>query len=325
MQDLYKQVAKIIKLNSNILINGQSGTGKSLLAHYIHNFRFRENKPLKDINLAVMNEMEVDATIRELIEDMEKGLNNVGTIFLDEISNISINSQKKLLALCEIIDKEHSADNKLRNGPQIITSTSCDLKEKILLGNFREDLYYRLNGFSLNLPALSSRLEDIQELVDFFLEAEGFSEKHFSMAALKFLQKQEWEGNVRELRNFILQSAVLSPNIEISEEDVVNNFEFKPEWVVNNLDKNLEKEDTQLSTSIYVHLKRYFENHGGGLPAPGLYGRLLKELESPMINIVLQATKGNQLKASKLLGLNRNTLRKKMKDLNIKFDKNDKV
>ena len=325
MQYLYKQVAKIINLNSNILINGQSGTGKSLLAHYIHNFRFRENKPLKDINLAVMNEMEVDATIRELIEDMEKGLNNVGTIFLDEISNISINSQKKLLALCEIIDKEHSADNKLRNGPQIITSTSCDLKEKILLGNFREDLYYRLNGFSLNLPALSNRLEDIQELVDFFLEAEGFSEKHFSTAALKFLQKQEWEGNVRELRSFILQSAVLSPNIEISEEDVVNNFEFKPEWVVNNLDKNLEKEDTQLSTSIYVHLKRYFENHGGGLPAPGLYGRLLRELELPMINIVLQATNGNQLKASKLLGLNRNTLRKKIKDLNIKFDKNDKV
>ena len=92
MQDLYKQVAKIIKLNSNILINGQSGTGKSLLAHYIHNFRFRENKPLKDFNLAVMNEMEVDVAIGELIEDVEKGLDNFGTIFLDEISNISINS-----------------------------------------------------------------------------------------------------------------------------------------------------------------------------------------------------------------------------------------
>jgi len=193
------------------------------------------------------------------------------------------------------------------------------------LGNFREDLYYRLNGFSLNLPTLSSRLEDVRELVDFFLEANGYSEKQFSMAALKFLQKQEWEGNVRELKNFTLQSAVLSPNIEISEKDVVKKFEFKPEWVVDSFDNKIDKKDTQLSTSIYVHLKRYFEHHGDGLPAPGLYGRLLRELELPMINIVLQATKGNQLKASKLLGLNRNTLRKKMKDLNIKFDKNDKV
>ena len=325
MQDLYKQVAKTINLNSNILINGQSGTGKSLLAHYIHNFRFRGNKLLKEINLAVMNEMEVDAAIRELIEDMEKELDNVGTIFLDEISSISINSQKKLLALCEAIDKVHSGDNKLKNGSLIITSTSYNLKEKVLLGNFREDLYYRLNGFSLNLPTLSSRLEDVRELVDFFLEANGYSEKQFSMAALKFLQKQEWEGNVRELKNFTLQSAVLSPNIEISEEDVVKKFEFKPEWVVDSFDNKIDKKDTQLSTSIYVHLKRYFEHHGDGLPAPGLYGRLLRELELPMINIVLQATKGNQLKASKLLGLNRNTLRKKMKDLNIKFDKNDKV
>jgi two-component system nitrogen regulation response regulator GlnG len=325
MQNLYKQVAKIINLNSNILINGQSGTGKSLLAHYIHNFRFRENQPLKDINLAIMNEMEADTVIRELIEDIEKGLENFGTILLDEISNISINSQKKLLALCEVIDRVYSDGNKLKNAPQIISSTSYNLKEKILLGNFREDLYYRLNGFSLNLPTLSSRLEDVRELVEFFLEAEGFSEKKFSMAALKFLQKQEWEGNVRELKNFILQSAVLSPNIEISEDDVVKNFEFKPDWVVDSLDNKLDKKDTQLSTSIYVHLKRYFENHGGGLPAPGLYGRLLRELELPMINIVLQATKGNQLKASKLLGLNRNTLRKKIKDLNIKFDKNDKV
>ena len=325
MQDLYKQVAKIINLNSNILINGQSGTGKSLFAHYIHNFRFMENKPLKDINLAAMNEMEVDVAIRELVDDMEKGLDNFGTIFLDEISNISINSQKKLLALCEVIDRVYSDDSKLKNAPQIISSTSYNLKEKILLGTFREDLYYRLNGFSLNLPMLSSRLEDFQELIDFFLEAEGFAGKKFSVAALKFLQKQEWEGNVRELKNFILQSAVISTNIEISEEDVAKNFKFKPEWEVDSLYNKLDKKDTQLSSSIYVHLKRYFENHGGGLPAPGLYGRLLRELELPMINIVLQATNGNQLKASKLLGLNRNTLRKKIKDLNIKFDKDDKA
>ncbi|MFL2827662.1 MAG: sigma-54-dependent transcriptional regulator [Paracoccaceae bacterium] len=168
MQDLYKQVAKIINLNSSILINGQSGTGKSLLAHYIHNFRSRENKLLKDINLTVMNEMEVDEAIKELIEDMEKGLDNFGTIFLDEISNISINSQKKLLALCEVIEKVYSGNSKLKNGPQIISSTSYNLEEKIHSGSFREDLYYRLSGFSLNLPTLNSRLEDVRELVDFF-------------------------------------------------------------------------------------------------------------------------------------------------------------
>ena len=325
MQDLYKQVAKIINLNSNILINGQSGTGKSLLAHYIHDFRFKENRPLKDINFSIMNETEADAAIRKLIEDVEKGLENYGTIFLNEISNLSINSQKKLLALCELIDKLYSGSNKFKNGPQVISSTSYSLKEKIHSGSFREDLYYRLNGFSLNLPALSSRLEDIGELVDFFLESEGFAGKHFSIAALKFLQKQEWKGNIRELKNFILKSAALSPNVEVSEGDVIKSFKFKPDWVVDSLDSKLKKKESQLSDSIYVHLKRYFENHGGGLPAPGLYSRLLRELELPLINIVLHATKGNQIKASKLLGINRNTLRKKMKDLTIKFDKNDKV
>ena len=126
---------------------------------------------------------------------------------------------------------------------------------------------------------------------------------------------------MRELKNFVLRVATLCPNTEISLKNIEENLELRPDLAIDDI-ANDTSQGIQLSTSIELHLKKYFENHGDNLPAPGLYDRLLRELEVPLIKISLAATRGNQIKASHLLGLNRNTLRKKINNLNIKIEKN---
>ncbi len=321
MQKLYKSVAKIVNSNYNVLINGLSGTGKSLLAEYIHNISSRKDMVFQEVKLGSLKSDEADQVISKINLEISERASNIGTLFLDEISNLTFESQKKVLLLCDRLDSFYEKEDSLLR-PLLISSTSINLEEKISERNFKEDLYYRLNGLSLNLPKLSNRASDIGELVNYFLQEAGFSGKTFSLGAVKLLQKQEWRGNIRELRNFVLRIVVLSPNIEISEQFVGEHLELQPDWSIQSLNSEIEDKAFQLSDSIYFHIKKYFQNHGTSLPAPGLYDRLIRELEIPLINITLDATKGNQIKASKLLGLNRNTLRKKIKDLSIKYIKN---
>ena len=180
-------------------------------------------------------------------------------------------------------------------------------------GLFREDLFYRLNVVPVCLPPLRDRVEDIGLLVNHFqLQAahDELPSKNFTPDALRALKSWHWPGNVRELENLVKRMLVLHP------ETSIDAIAVEREFPSSQIDVNVEEES--LSESVDAHIRRYFEALKGGMPAPGLYSRVLREVEYPLILATLEVTRGNQVRAADILGLNRNTLRKKIKDLNIK-------
>ena len=210
---------------------------------------------------------------------------------------------------------------KIKTNVRIITATHRNINELVQSGAFREDLFYRLNVFPINIPPLRLRLSDLNELVHYFLNKtfkEGLDKKIISEEAINELKKYKWPGNIRELENFIRRLAVLIPSNEITNNDIVKNLSQTNNTLISDSNLNNGSEKMNLSLSVEKHLKEFFKLHRGKLPSPGLYSRVINEVERPLISISLIATKGNQIKASKLLGLNRNTLRKKIKELKIK-------
>jgi two-component system nitrogen regulation response regulator GlnG len=203
------------------------------------------------------------------------------------------------------------------------------LRGLIQQGLFREDLYFRLNVVPLRLPPLRERTEDIPDLVHHFFKqaaSEGLPQKYIEQAALDRMKKYRWPGNIRELENLIRRLAALHPQEVISDQLVEAELEHelrqatmdKPVGTGAAPSKELENGQT-LSTSVEQHLAKLFRDCGDGLPPPGLYHRVIREIEIPLISAALAATRGNQIKAAELLGLNRNTLRKKVNDLDIRL------
>ena len=182
-------------------------------------------------------------------------------------------------------------------------------------GLFREDLYYRLNVVPLRLPPLRERIEDIPDLVRHFLrkaEDEGLPRKTLDNAALEMLRRHRWPGNVRELENLIRRLAVLQSGDAITAAAVSAELKEPVRPVPAE-----EDEPQSLAVAVEQHLTRYFLAQGDRLPPPGVYDRIIQEVERPLISICLAATRGNQIRAAQLLGLNRNTLRKKIRDLGL--------
>ncbi len=207
---------------------------------------------------------------------------------------------------------------------RIIAATHQDLRALINEGKFREDLFYRLNVVPIRLPSLRERIEDIADLTRHFLqqaESEGLPSKVISKEAIEILKVQPWTGNVRELENLIRRLAVLCPDDTISAKIVSQEIAARPSSAVVPQRGGSES----LSNSIENHLKRYFDLHGDELPPAGLYDRILKEVELPLIALSLAATRGNQLKTAELLGINRNTLRKKIAALDIQVTRGKKM
>ncbi|MBM3555363.1 MAG: nitrogen regulation protein NR(I), partial [Alphaproteobacteria bacterium] len=200
---------------------------------------------------------------------------------------------------------------------RIIAATNRDLRHLITQGLFREDLFYRLNVVPLRLPPLRERTSDIADLARHFLEraaAEGLAAKTLSPEAVERLKLYPWPGNVRELENLMRRFAALSPDDVIGADAVDIELAVKP---APGSAEDRPAHDETLADAIDRHLQRYFAEHGDALPPAGLYDRVLRELEKPLIGITLAATRGNQIRAADLLGLNRNTLRKKIRDLDI--------
>jgi two-component system nitrogen regulation response regulator GlnG len=187
-------------------------------------------------------------------------------------------------------------------------------------GLFREDLYYRLNVVPMRLPALRERLEDIPALVHHFLgraHAEGLPLKTLSPEAIARLRAHAWPGNVRELENLVRRLAVLYADDELNDDVIA--AELDQVAAPASTATTTPPADDSLSAAVDRHLERYFRAHDGNLPAPGVYDRILREIEKPLIARALMATRGNQLKAADILGLNRNTLRKKIRELDIQL------
>jgi two-component system nitrogen regulation response regulator GlnG len=335
MQDVYRIMARLMNTDLTVMITGESGTGKELVARALHNFGRRKAGPFVAINMA--------AIPRDLIEselfghekgalgsslDRAKGKFEIaegGTLFLDEIGDMPPEAQTRLLRVLQ--DGEYTTvggRTPIRADVRIVAATHQDLRELIAEGRFREDLFYRLNVVPVRLPPLRERVEDIPDLARHFLrraEAEGLPAKSISQKAVDLLRGQPWPGNVRELENMMRRLAALCADDMIDETVVEEELAARPSLAS---DGDGAPGDS-LSSAVEQHLRRYFALHGDQLPPAGLYDRILKEVELPLIALTLSATRGNQLRAAELLGLNRNTLRKRIRDLDIPVTRGKKL
>ena len=326
MQALFRQIARLTRTDFTVLITGESGTGKELVAHALHDFGKRRRGPFVALNMA--------AIPRELIESElfghERGAFTGatrrwagrfheaarGTMFLDEIGDMPLEAQTRLLRVLQHGDyRAVGGDEVHRIDARIIAATNRNLRGLVDRGAFREDLYYPLNVVPLHVPPLRDRISDIGELVEHFAACaaeEGLPLKQFDSAALAALQGHSWPGNVRELENLVRRTAALYAEQTIGA-GVIG-------WELDQGDGKVsagEESGDSLADTVEKQLSRYFALHGAGLPPDGLYSRVLHEIERPLIILSLAATGGNQVKAARLLGLNRNTLRKKLRDLRI--------
>jgi len=327
MQEIYRVMARLMGTDLTVMIAGESGTGKELVARALHTYGKRRNGPFVALNMA--------AIPRELIESElfghEKGAftgataryagrfeqAEGGTLFLDEIGDMPFEAQTRLLRVLQ--EGEYTTvggRTPIRADVRIVAATHRDLRQLVRQGLFREDLFYRLNVVPMRLPPLRERLEDVPDLVRHFMgaaEDEGLPVKTIDKAALERLQRHRWPGNVRELENLIRRLTALYSQ-EVIGVDVI---EAELAEQAPAPDNGEAPRDDSLSAAVERHLKEYFAAHPDGLPAAGLYDRVLREVERPLIALSLGATRGNQLKAAALLGLNRNTLRKKIRELEI--------
>lgn len=327
MQDVYRVMARLMQTDLTVMITGESGTGKELIARALHDYGRRREYPFVAVNMA--------AIPRELIESElfghEKGAftgaatkavgrfeqAEGGTLFLDEIGDMPFEAQTRLLRVLQEGEFTSVGGRSSRKTDvRIIAATNRDLRQLIEQGLFREDLFYRLNVVPMRLPPLRERQDDIPDLVRHFLsEAEnsGLPRKVIDKQGMDLLCQYRWPGNIRELENLVRRLAALYAE-DVLDEEIVRAELFDKSTTYGSED-SIETES--LSDAVEKHLTQYFESHASELPPVGLYERVLKEVEGPLIELSLKATKGNQIKASELLGVNRNTLRKKIRELDI--------
>ena len=332
MQEVYRIMARLINTDLTVMIIGASGTGKELVARALHDFGKRKENPFIVVNLGTIPSEQVENTLfgandnKSNVEPIGKfQLARGGTLFIDEVADMPMSTQTRLLRILQDEENQEKENQDGKNtNVRIITSTQVDLKPLIENGSFREDLFFRLNVIPLNLPLLRERAEDIPELCNHFLKLssvkEGLTQKSIVPKGIELLKQQPWRGNIRELKNFIQRLIVLCSDEIISEELIKKQLK---QFTDNDNAEDLSVEG--LSMSVEKHLLRYFELHGSSQPPPGLYNRTLKEIEYPLIALSLSSSKGNQLKASKLLGINRNTLRKKISELDINVSQTKKM
>jgi two-component system nitrogen regulation response regulator GlnG len=327
MQEIYRTVARLTTTDLTVMINGESGTGKELVARALHDYGRRRGGPFVAINMA--------AIPRELIESElfghERGAftgatsrnqgrfeqASGGTLFLDEIGDMPQEAQTRLLRVLQ--EGEFTAvggRQPVRANVRIIAATHRDLRSSIRQGLFREDLFYRLNVVPIRLPPLRERIEDIALLARHFLDkarADGLPFKSLDPAALDRLRAYRWPGNVRELENLMRRLAALHAQEVITADSLERDLSESASPVE---DDGTEVSEP-LAQAMERHIRQFLTAHEEGLVGNDIYDRVIAEVERPLIQLTLVATRGNQIKAAAMLGLNRNTLRKKIRDLEV--------
>ncbi|WP_420858855.1 response regulator [Marivivens marinus] len=307
MQGLYRLVARVMNTQLSVLVTGESGTGKSLIAKAIHDFSDRRNLPFVVVSPADLDGMDGPSTVMA----RAKG----GSLLFDEVGDLDEVAQARVVRML---------DAQPENGPRIMATSRGDLTGLMESGQFREDLFYRLGGVTIDVPSLRERVDDIPLLAEHFLikaEKEGMPLRRLSDEAQEVARTYSWPGNVRQLENAMRRL------VATASEEIITRSEMEAVLMNQPAAEPLRggSDGDKLSASVARHLRRYFDLHGGMLPPPGLYQRILREVETPLIEIALDATGGNQAKCADLLGINRNTLRKKITELDIEVTRRRKL
>jgi two-component system nitrogen regulation response regulator GlnG len=328
MQEIYRTIARLTTTDLTVMVNGESGTGKELVARALHDYGRRRAGPFVAINMAAIPRELIESELFGHERGSFTGAHNRsqgrfeqaagGTLFLDEIGDMPPEAQTRLLRVLQ--EGEFTSVGgraPIRANVRIVAATHRDLRQAIRAGQFREDLFYRLNVVPIRLPPLRERAEDIAVLARHFLDRareSGLPGKTLDQGAVDALRVYRWPGNVRELENLMRRLAALTPQ-EVITAEVITSELTEPTSPSSDEESFSGGED--LGQAVERHIRQVLAGSTDGVPTRDIYDQVLAEVERPLIKMTLAATRGNQIKAAAMLGLNRNTLRKKIKDLEI--------
>ncbi len=331
MQEIYRSIARLTTADLTVMVNGESGTGKELVARALHDYGRRRAGPFVAINMAAIPRELIESELFGHERGAFTGATNRsqgrfeqaagGTLFLDEIGDMPPEAQTRLLRVLQ--EGEFTSvggRQSIRANVRIVAATHRDLRGAIRAGSFREDLFYRLNVVPIRLPPLRERTEDIALLARHFLQRareSGLPGKMLNDAALDQLRAHRWPGNVRELENLMRRLAALYPQETITDEVIAIELAEATASASGDDPSSSPKHPESLTSAVERHIKQFLSASKDGIPLRDIYDRVIAEVERPLIAMTLSATKGNQIKAAAVLGLNRNTLRKKIRDLEI--------
>ncbi len=336
MQAVFKNIAKITKTNYTVLITGESGSGKELVAKVIHDYSSRSHSPFIPINMASLPKELIESELfgyekgaftgaeRRTLGFFEKA--NGGTLFLDEIGDMPIDVQARLLRVLQFGEFSRVGGREvIKTNVRIISATNKNLINSIDQNLFRQDLYYRLNVINIDLPPLRERENDIIDIAKNFLANFSNNIKSLDSSAVEFLKNYSWPGNIRELENLFKRVCALSVE-KIVTSDILSEYLDKKEMIISENNNKLEDNNVKSYLSLNVFLQEFLDKLFDTLENETdiqLFEKFISEVEKQLISKTLKYYSGNQIKSSKLLGINRNTLRSKIKKYKIstKFTK----
>ncbi len=315
MQDVYRTLARLVDTSLNVMITGEIGTGKGLAARALHDLGSRRDTPFVTAQLGGLSAQRVD---EELLGHGDRPGRLVeadgGVLFLDEVGDLSLDAQARLMRVVDATERPAHPVTSRRLDMRILASSRVDLRELARQGRFRDDLLLRLNVAIMHLPPLRDRLDDLPDLARAFLfraHRDGAPVKTLDESALQRLSRHSWPGNVRELENLMRRLAALYT------EDFITERLIERELQEDSALPSVVEPAHTVEDLVEQTLSGQFNAPGGELPAAGLYDRTVESIERPLIRMTLRATRGNQIKAAEVLGINRNTLRKKIEVLGI--------
>lgn len=315
MQDVYRVMARVAGSDLTVLVEGESGGGKERVARAIHEHSRRAAGPFVNLSLAGVGAAQLDRDLYGADGAFARARN--GTLFLEDVDELTSEAQTRLAGLL------HSDEAGVRPNVRLIVAAQRSLAGLVQQGAFRQDLFYQLNVVPIRLPPLRERAEDIGDLARAFLvraKREGLPEKTLDASAIKRLEAHDFPGNVRELENLLRRAAALSPGPVITAREIEQELAGHHGVAAAT---NAPGGAGGFAQAVEERLAQEFASAGAALPPPGLYERFLAEVERPLIQHALAATRGNQIKAAAVLGINRNTLRKKIQVLGIRTGRGD--
>ncbi|MDQ7263912.1 sigma-54 dependent transcriptional regulator [Paracoccus sp. PS-1] len=336
MQNLFRMVARVLNADLPVMIAGEAGVGKTVVARSFHDLSDRREAGFVVLTSADLSE----ETIHSAAERAQGG-----TLLIEDPAGFDTAAQARLIGMIEAW--EVGPGRNLM--PRLVSTTGPDPQADVASGRLRADLYYRLAGVTVTVPPLRARVDDIPPLARHLLAraaAQGLPQRSLSEGATALIRAYPFPGNVRELENLMRRLALTAAAAEITEAEAAAALAESSPIVppapaaapaarpaaataagpaAASANPLGEPANMRLAQSVEMHLQRYFDLHGDDLPPPGLYDRILREIEKPLLEIALDATGGNQLRCADLLGINRNTLRKKLTDLNIEVTRRRKL